>query len=498
MLDDSYEVTSLGIVRNDLLVPVLTRQDFSTVFTCKANNNNITNPKSTSVTVDMNLKPLEVKILNIEQFLSATRRYELACQSVGSRPPPIMAWWNGEKRMKRTEETISQDTNVTTSILIFTPTSQDHGKTLACRAENPAIPGSGIQHTWKLNVHYRPISELSIDSSISLENIHEGDEVVLSCTVQSNPSIISLFWRFQGKQLIPSAENGVISSNQSLNLQHIRRNQGGRYSCVGVNSEGEGESNQIALHVKHIPVCKNGQKNSYTAARHETVTIPCEVEAFPRRLTFRWAFNQSTKYVAEGRALITTDRLRSSLVYIPKSQNDFGTFYCFAMNEMGTQLKPCVFTLAPAGPPDPPNNCTILNKTSSSFVISCQTGYDGGVSPTFFCQIIDAASHKLVIEVNSSQPIFHLANLPSNSRFLISIYAYNSKGRSEAVVAAADTEHISNKQFDIEEWLPTIFGVALGTVVILALLCVILIILLNVRNRRRNCKKNYQMKQFDR
>lgn len=56
LIDENFEVTSVGIVRNDLLVPNLSRDDYRAVFRCEASNNNITSPVSVAVQVDMNCK----------------------------------------------------------------------------------------------------------------------------------------------------------------------------------------------------------------------------------------------------------------------------------------------------------------------------------------------------------------------------------------------------------------------------------------------------------
>ncbi|GIY07798.1 nephrin [Caerostris extrusa] len=54
LLDDSYEVSTEGVVRNEIEITSLQRHDLMAVFTCQASNNNITVPVSKYVTVDMN------------------------------------------------------------------------------------------------------------------------------------------------------------------------------------------------------------------------------------------------------------------------------------------------------------------------------------------------------------------------------------------------------------------------------------------------------------
>ena len=39
------------------------------------------------------------------------------------------------------------------STIYFTPDTKDHGKIMACRAENPDIPDSGIDDTWTITVY---------------------------------------------------------------------------------------------------------------------------------------------------------------------------------------------------------------------------------------------------------------------------------------------------------------------------------------------------------
>lgn len=59
----------------------------------------------------------------------------------------------------------------------------------------------------------------------------------------------------------------------------------------------------------------------------------------------------------------------SSLRYSPRTELDYGTLLCWPENELGRGL-PCVFTILPIGPPEPPSKCRTSNVTYSSFEVS--------------------------------------------------------------------------------------------------------------------------------
>lgn len=47
-----------------------------------------------------------MRILEPEQPFTAGRKYELICQSTGSRPPAKVTWWIGGHRSDRTKDTV--------------------------------------------------------------------------------------------------------------------------------------------------------------------------------------------------------------------------------------------------------------------------------------------------------------------------------------------------------------------------------------------------------
>src|SRR4029077_19120383 len=98
------------------------------------------------------VRPLLVQIEGEKKSFSAEKTVEVTCRAAGSRPPATITWWKGSKALKRSKDKISIDGNVTTSILSFTPSADDAGKYLSCRAENQLIPGSAIEDGFKLEI----------------------------------------------------------------------------------------------------------------------------------------------------------------------------------------------------------------------------------------------------------------------------------------------------------------------------------------------------------
>ncbi|GIY94114.1 uncharacterized protein CEXT_775991 [Caerostris extrusa] len=184
------------------------------------------------------------------QPLSAHKTVELVCRATGSRPPAVISWWKGTSKLKALKDNISVDGNVTTSIITMTPSSEDNGKHLSCRAENPLIAGSAIEYGWKLEVHYIPQLTLRLGSKLRHSHIQEGNDVYLDCSIIASPWVSEIGWRFGGKELHTNTSAGIIVSNQSLVLQKVQRTSRGHYTCVASNSEGEGESNVVQLRVQ--------------------------------------------------------------------------------------------------------------------------------------------------------------------------------------------------------------------------------------------------------
>lgn len=71
----------------------------------------------------------------------------------GSRPPPLISWTLGSKKMESTFIHTSFNGNVTTTSVSFDPRPEHHGSQVSCHAVNPAFPDDVLVEKWNLIVH---------------------------------------------------------------------------------------------------------------------------------------------------------------------------------------------------------------------------------------------------------------------------------------------------------------------------------------------------------
>ena len=93
-----------------------------------------------------------------------------------------------------------------------------------------------------------------------------------------------------------------------------------------------------------VPVCDKQHQLVYGGGENKSVNISCKVKAYPEPHSFAWSFNSSTRQMDIAQTH-SPSKLKgtSYIVYTPVSQNDFGSLLCWAENDAGPQVKPCVF-----------------------------------------------------------------------------------------------------------------------------------------------------------
>ncbi|KAK1133119.1 hypothetical protein K0M31_014477 [Melipona bicolor] len=394
----------------------------------------------------------------------------------------------------------SSDGNTTTSILSFMATKADAGRQLSCRAENRIMGTESIKDDWVLEIQYTPETRIQLGTSLNPNAIREGTDVYFDCLIHAEPPVYKVEWRHLGKTLHLNITQGIIISNQSLVLQGVDRKSAGNYTCVGYNTEGDGESSPFYLNVMFAPTCKPNQTKVHGVAKQEKANISCQVDANPPEVQFRWTFNNSAESIDVAASHIARSGTSSIVSYTPMTELDYGTLLCWATNRIGHQQVPCVYHIIPAGRPDMVHNCTTSNTSTNSFSVRCAEGFNGGLPQSFLLEVKESNSQKLRANLTSPVPRFSVTHLESGALYQACIYAYNDKGRSEAMVVQAGTLRQPEKQLTSESERPRqnmrlmpMLSVMIGVVAALIIVAVIVMVVLRIQHTQVDEQSKSQM-----
>ncbi|XP_042876698.1 carcinoembryonic antigen-related cell adhesion molecule 5-like, partial [Penaeus japonicus] len=234
------------------------------------------------VTIEMNLRPLSVQIHVPDGPLEANRQYTFTCESQGSRPAPVITWFEQGKEVEASRApTRSSSSERTTGSLVMVPRAHDHQKKLKCQASNPAIAGSAISDEVILNVQYAPVVRLRIGKNLIPGAIKQGSDVYFECEVEANPTPYRIVWEVNNEEVHHNQSAGVILSANSLVLQGVERSSAGTYTCSATNKQGTQRSNPVRLDIMYPPECMVDQPAVLAVGRGETVNISCRVASNP-------------------------------------------------------------------------------------------------------------------------------------------------------------------------------------------------------------------------
>jgi len=140
-------------------------------------------------------------------------------------------------------------------------------------------------------------------------------------------------------------------------------------------------------------------------ATREPIQVPCDVEADPPQVTFRWALNNSIEMQPIKNHV--SAQLRSIAHYAPRTKFGYGELYCWGSNAVGEQKEPCIFQVVAAGQPQPVQNCLVGNQSTDSLVIKCEPGEDGGLEQSFHLEIYHSGRGQLEANLSSQRwPVF--------------------------------------------------------------------------------------------
>ncbi|CAL1269818.1 unnamed protein product, partial [Larinioides sclopetarius] len=416
---------------------------------------------------------------------------DIVCVARGARPPAQISWWlDGEKLTTKITESTAEEDNLTISSLNIRPSIQDNLRNLSCRGDNPQLTESVLEDTWVVSVHYLP--RLTVKMNM-LDAVKEGSEVNMTCLVHSLPPVTELEWLQDGRPLGPPV--GANFLNRTLLIPSAGPQHKGEYQCAGTNSEGRAVSDPVLLQVLYAPRCESVRSSVYGVGRTESVSVTCEVDAYPNVVNFTWVLVNADKHSSLPTAQFYSNGTKSVATVSPRAPQDYGVLQCWATNVIGQQKDPCSFRIIPAGVPEEPQNCQVTNRTSDCIYLDCESGEDGGLQQIFQLEVMSTDSDKFIANLTSrSSPSFIVCSLPPKESFILVVYAVNSKGRSKQVALHSSTLAGPAKETETGEdgeILTAIFGIVIGTILVLALLIVVILLSIKLRSRRTVKARNY-------
>ena len=83
--------------------------------------------------------------------------------------------------------------------------------------------------------------------------------------------------------------------------------------------------------------------------------------------------------------------------------------------------------------------------------IRCVEGFNGGLAQSFMLEVRDSHTQEIRANFTSPVPRFAVGSLQPGALYLASVYAFNSKGRSDPMVLNAAMLRLPEKQLTTSE-----------------------------------------------
>uniref|UniRef100_A0A452T9I5 Neurofascin n=1 Tax=Ursus maritimus TaxID=29073 RepID=A0A452T9I5_URSMA len=298
----------------------------------------------------------------------------LVCRANGN-PKPTVQWMvNGEplqsaprnpNREVAGDTIIFRDTQISSRAVYQCNTSNEHGYLLA----NAFVS--------VLDVPPRMLSPRNQLIRVILYN-----RTRLDCPFFGSP-IPTLRWFKNGQGSNLDGGNYHVYENGSLEIEMIRKEDQGIYTCVATNILGKAE-NQVRLEVKD-PTRIFRMPEDQVAKRGTTVQLECRVKHDPSlKLTVAWLKDDEPLYI--GNRMKKED---DSLTIFGVAERDQGSYTCIASTELDQDLAKAYLTVLadqatptnrlaalPKGRPDRPRDLELTDLAERSVRLTWIPGDD--------------------------------------------------------------------------------------------------------------------------
>ncbi|XP_037775489.1 uncharacterized protein LOC119572446 [Penaeus monodon] len=288
---------------------------------------------------------------------------------------------------------------------------------------------------------------------------------------------------------------GVILSANSLVLQGVERSSAGTYTCSATNTQGTQRSNPVRLDIMYslVELFANSSFILYPfsifqrppTSFSEPLRRQVVIRTTKQEATFLWRLNGSERTYKSKSEQLAWGHLVSQFTFVGTSDKDYGALMCWANNSIGTQEKPCVFQIIPAGPPSSPEHCEIINNTAENIEVLCEHGFDGGMRQSFLAEVYDEGG-SLHLNRSSDEPQWSVESLKPGTSYTIRISAFNAKGRSPTIILTAATLKVAEQRVGENKSLLSSPLIIIFVSILGVFLFLILILVLVTRWRKNN------------
>ncbi|XP_053310319.1 neurofascin isoform X7 [Spea bombifrons] len=289
----------------------------------------------------------------------------LVCRANGSPKPTIQWLMNGEPiTVPNPNFEVAGDT------IIFREVQSGNSAVFQCNASN--------DHGYLLANAF--VSILDVPSRMlgprnQLIRVIEYNRTQLDCPFFGSP-IPTLRWFKNGQGSNLDGGNYRVHENGTLEINTVRKEDQGKYTCVATNILGNAE-NTVRLEVKEPTRIVKGPEDQI-AKRGSTVRLDCRVRSDPSlRLTVTWMKDESQLYISNK-----MKKEDDALTIFGVAEKDQGAYTCVAKTELDQDFAKAYLTIQDK--PDPPMDLELTDLAERSVRLTWVPGDDNNSPITGF------------------------------------------------------------------------------------------------------------------
>ncbi|XP_030000348.1 hemicentin-1 [Sphaeramia orbicularis] len=322
------------------------------LYSCVASNQAGSSTKGFNLTV---LEPPKISTSSSpeELTIAVNSPLELECSAVGV-PPPTLSWLKDGHPLERTD-IVQQDGHF---VRISKVQVGDAGL-YTCLASSLAGQ-DGKNHWVRVQV---PPTLLGSGDARTL-TVPVNGHLTLECLADSDPPP-DIEWFKDNVKMQPGARIQRLAGGQYLEIQEVRPEDSGQYSCVVTNMAGS-TSLFFTVEILLPPVIKESS-SVVTAHVGQDALLPCEVEGDSTTVMWRkdgFPISQDNKKYT----MLSQGSLRVHGVQL----SDAGRYYCTVSNQAGSDHRGLDLRVF-VGPSISPGLFNVTVTTGIRAVLSCET-----------------------------------------------------------------------------------------------------------------------------